>query len=49
MGLGVFIAQTLLGRTGADVTFANTPGGGAEVTVGWDRAALDSAPSGGME
>lgn len=49
MGLGVFIAQTLLGRTGADVTFANIPGGGAEVTIGWNRVALDSAPSGGME
>lgn len=41
MGLGVFIATTLLGRTGADVSFANHPEGGAEATVRWKRSAID--------
>jgi two-component system sensor histidine kinase RegB len=41
MGLGVFIAATLLGRTGADVSFANHPDGGAEATVRWKRSAID--------
>ena len=37
MGLGVFIAKTLLERTGATVTFGNRsdPGGGAVVSVRW--------------
>ncbi|MCR8724494.1 sensor histidine kinase RegB [Frigidibacter sp. ROC022] len=41
MGLGLFIAKTLLERTGADVTFMNDPGttegglGGALVSVEW--------------
>jgi two-component system sensor histidine kinase RegB len=37
MGLGVFIAKTLLERTGATVTFGNRPvaGGGAAVSVRW--------------
>jgi two-component system sensor histidine kinase RegB len=35
MGLGVFIAQTLLERTGARVDFANGRGGGAKVVVTW--------------
>lgn len=42
MGLGVFIAQTLLKRTGAAVAFRNAEGGGAEVEVAWSRAALDA-------
>lgn len=41
MGLGIFIARTLLGRTGARISFANRPGGGAEVTVSWPRARLE--------
>lgn len=40
MGLGVFIACTLLKRTGGKVRFANRAGGGAEVVVSWPRAAL---------
>ena len=36
MGLGIFIAQTLLERTGARITFANRDG--AEVEVRWARA-----------
>lgn len=35
MGLGVFIAITLLGRTGAVVEFANRQEGGARVTIRW--------------
>ena len=37
MGLGIFIAQTLLERTGANVTFGNRSetGGGAAVSVRW--------------
>lgn len=37
MGLGVFIAKTLLERTGASVTFGNrtVAGGGATVSVRW--------------
>jgi len=40
MGLGIFIAQSLLERTGARLDFANAPDGGAEVVVEWQRAAL---------
>ncbi|HEX5079793.1 MAG TPA: ActS/PrrB/RegB family redox-sensitive histidine kinase [Geminicoccaceae bacterium] len=40
LGLGVFIAQTLLARTGATLHFAN-PGRGARVTIGWRRAVLE--------
>ncbi|MFN3461964.1 MAG: ActS/PrrB/RegB family redox-sensitive histidine kinase, partial [Oceanibaculum sp.] len=38
MGLGIFIAKTLLGRTGASVEFGNAgEGGGARVTLRWPR------------
>ena len=37
MGLGIFIARTLLERTGASITFANRRQGGAESIVRWDR------------
>jgi two-component system sensor histidine kinase RegB len=43
LGLGIFIAQTLLERTGADLTFVNGLDGalpGAAVTIVWPRAAL---------
>ena len=43
MGLGVFIAETLLGRSGAQLTYANAQreqGSGAVVTVSWSRAML---------
>jgi len=33
MGLGVFIAKTLLERTGASVSFGNRAGGGGGATV----------------
>ncbi len=42
MGLGIFIAQTLLQRTGAKVRFSNRRQGGAEVAVRWARAILES-------
>ncbi len=45
MGLGVFIACTLLERTGAKVEFANRPTGGASVTVGWLRARREGGES----
>ncbi|HYC05671.1 MAG TPA: ActS/PrrB/RegB family redox-sensitive histidine kinase [Azospirillaceae bacterium] len=35
MGLGLFIAQTLLERTGAAVSYANGRAGGAQVVVRW--------------
>jgi two-component system sensor histidine kinase RegB len=41
MGLGIFIAQTLLERTGARLTFENLPEGGAHVAIRWDRANLE--------
>jgi two-component system sensor histidine kinase RegB len=43
LGLGIFIAQTLLERTGAELTFVNELQGalhGAAVTIVWPRAAL---------
>jgi hypothetical protein len=42
--LGVFIAKTLLERSGATVSFANLEqGGGAEVRVVWRRSAFEAA------
>ena len=41
MGLGIFIAQSLLERTGARVSFANLPDGGAQVVVEWRRGSLE--------
>jgi two-component system sensor histidine kinase RegB len=40
MGLGVFIATTLLSRTGAVVEFANRREGGARVTIRWPDGIL---------
>ena len=40
MGLGLFIARTLLERSGAAVAFGNGEGGGARVEVTWPRGAL---------
>ena len=42
MGLGIFIAQSLLERTGARLEFGNLEEGGAQVVVEWDRAAIES-------
>lgn len=44
MGLGIFIAQTLLEQTGAGVVFANHRGGGAEVVIRWPRLMLSAEP-----
>ena len=45
LGLGVFIARTLLERTGAEVTFANRifPDHGAVVTIVWPRGSFETA------
>jgi two-component system sensor histidine kinase RegB len=40
MGLGIFIAETLLARTGARVSLANRREGGAQVTIEWPRGPL---------
>jgi two-component system, sensor histidine kinase RegB len=45
MGLGFFIAKTLLERTGAVVVFHNARGGGALVSSRWPRAVLEAPPS----
>jgi two-component system sensor histidine kinase RegB len=46
MGLGFFIAKTLLERSGARLELANRlpPAGGAVVTVVWPRAKFEQAP-----
>lgn len=41
MGLGIFIAQTLLARLGAELFFTNRPEGGAEVVIRWPRTILE--------
>ena len=43
LGLGLFIAKTLLERSGAAVTTANAPGaaGGATISIVWPRAAFE--------
>jgi two-component system sensor histidine kinase RegB len=43
LGLGFFIAKTLLERTGAQVTFRNGPKLGAIVTARWSRARIEAA------
>ncbi|MCB5199187.1 ActS/PrrB/RegB family redox-sensitive histidine kinase [Loktanella sp. TSTF-M6] len=46
MGLGLFIAKTLLERSGASLTFANKSESGAVVTVTWPmRALVDISPA----
>ncbi len=46
MGLGFFIAKTLLERTGAELTFGNAFDGGASVTMAWPRGRLEAPPIG---
>lgn len=41
MGLGIFIARTLLQRSGAGVAFENDRTGGARVDIVWHRAQLE--------
>lgn len=40
MGLGLFIAKTLLERSGARLDFANAPDGGAQITLIWPLARI---------
>ena len=47
MGLGFFIAKTLLERSGATIALANRPQGGAKVTVTWPRAKFEQRPARG--
>jgi len=42
MGLGIFIATTLLERSGAAVTFTNAPSGGARASAKWPRSRIDA-------
>jgi two-component system sensor histidine kinase RegB len=44
LGLGFFIAKTLLERSGARLELANRAKGGAAVTVAWSRAKFEQAP-----
>ncbi len=41
MGLGFFIAKTLLEQTGGTVAAANLPSGGARVAIYWSRGVVD--------
>jgi two-component system sensor histidine kinase RegB len=47
LGLGVFIARTLLERTGAKVSFSNRifPDHGAVVQIAWPRARFETEES----
>jgi two-component system, sensor histidine kinase RegB len=42
MGLGIFIAQSLLERSGARLAFANLDDGGAHVAISWNRTNLEA-------
>ncbi len=42
MGLGIFIAQSLLERSGAELAFDNLAEGGAHVVISWKRANLET-------
>jgi two-component system sensor histidine kinase RegB len=42
MGLGVFIAQTLLSRIGGRLSFGNGGDGGARVVIRWRRADIEA-------
>ncbi len=45
LGLGLFIAKTLLERTGATVEFGMSSTGGAEILIEWPRHRLEFAPN----
>jgi two-component system sensor histidine kinase RegB len=45
-GLGIFIATTLLERTGGRLGFMNLPEGGARVELRWWRADIEVLPDG---
>jgi two-component system sensor histidine kinase RegB len=40
-GLGIFIATTLLERTGGQIAFSNAPNGGAQVEIRWRRTHIE--------
>jgi len=42
MGLGIFIAQSLLERSGAELVFDNLVEGGAHVVISWKRSNLEA-------
>ena len=42
MGLGIFIAQTLLEHSGARLSFGNLPEGGGHVVIQWRRGNLEA-------
>jgi two-component system sensor histidine kinase RegB len=42
LGLGVFIAKTLLERTGAEIRFSNRDFGGARVEIQWNRKRFEN-------
>jgi two-component system sensor histidine kinase RegB len=42
MGLGFFIAKTLLERSGARVEFGNVKPNGASITATWPRARVEA-------
>lgn len=42
-GLGIFIATTLLERTGARIAFSNKENGGAQVDIRWRRPHIEAA------
>ena len=42
MGLGIFIAQSLLERSGAELIFDNLIEGGAHVVISWKRSNLET-------
>jgi len=43
LGLGFFIAKTLVERTGGSVDFGNRPEGGARVSLRWPLQALTAS------
>jgi two-component system sensor histidine kinase RegB len=45
LGLGLFIAKTLLERSGAKLVFANRPTRGASVRVRWERTDFEESPA----
>ncbi|HEX4157882.1 MAG TPA: ActS/PrrB/RegB family redox-sensitive histidine kinase [Rhizomicrobium sp.] len=50
MGLGFFIAKTLIEQTGGTVNAQNSDGAGAQVLLAWPRGAIDGdAPPGRIE
>lgn len=46
-GLGIFIATTLLERTGATLRFGNRAEGGAQVDIRWRRSDIETTPTAG--